>query len=730
MIITQEVSSPVVSNITAAPSRFKIKASAKAFKILSGFYSEPILAIPRELGANAWDSHVKAGNTNKMFEVHAPNTLEPWFSVRDFGTGLSPEAIDTIYTTYFESTKTADNDSDGCMGLGSKTPFNYTENFNVTSFYNGKKYIYNCFIDEQGAPNIMRIATVDTTESNGVEIKFGVKISDIGMWVDKITRAYEPFRNRPTIVGAKIEYKPREYIYQGKNWAVRKNNPNDYRVRCNAFMGNYCYPVNSDSIRRTIFNIDKDNGYKIERAMHSGNFDLFFNIGDLEVAPNKEQLQYDENNSTCVAIVNAIKNAIQELKDQVNAKIEVPKSRWEAMYLFNKYNGYNSPYSHVREIVGGEIPIKFNGVKIDHGNENLTSVHKNADTLSQNGLVSNQFVLYTLDSINGRIKRTGTYHPHSESRGVQIFYTNKESIKNARLRHHLRTKYTSGNIPSCFIITDTSSNFEIFNKHKDYFGWDASILTNIDTLPKPPAAARQKRTAGTDEIFCADITEFGKPVQKNSNGPIVYFNKKAATFDSTGTYYYVDFFYSDPVWNNNNVSEFMTNTIKTIVSSNLHTGANVVYGINVKNKNLLKIGKWINVFDLAKTIMLSNKENHEQKLYLSEVRSDFDNVDVIYRLLTRHPSLITNIRNEDTRKMFQSFVKVYGDLLKNDDTINSFIRLFGIRTKKHVDLGIDPKAFKKTLDEKYMGVFDLATDYYSGKLAAVYKLINFIDEKS
>lgn len=83
MIITDSVSSPVISNVTSAPSRFKIKASAKAFKILSGFYSEPILAIPRELGANAWDSHVKAGNTSQMFEVHAPNTLEPWFAVRD-----------------------------------------------------------------------------------------------------------------------------------------------------------------------------------------------------------------------------------------------------------------------------------------------------------------------------------------------------------------------------------------------------------------------------------------------------------------------------------------------------------------------------------------------------------------------------------------------------------------------------------------------------------------------
>jgi hypothetical protein len=258
MIITEATSSPVITSIASTPSRFKIKASAKAFKILSGFYSEPILAIPRELGANAWDSHVKAGNTDRMFEVHAPNTLEPWFSVRDFGTGLSASHVDTIYTTYFESTKTNDNDSDGCMGLGSKTPFNYTENFTVTSWFNGEKNVYNCFIDEAGSPNIMHVSASASTEHTGLEIKFGVKIADISMFVDKITRAFEPFRNRPIIKGANIVYPERVYSYKGKNWACRSTaqSPHSFSERnCNAIMGNYCYPINITAIRSALYDI-------------------------------------------------------------------------------------------------------------------------------------------------------------------------------------------------------------------------------------------------------------------------------------------------------------------------------------------------------------------------------------------------------------------------------------------------------------------------------------------
>ena len=729
MIITQEKSSPVISNIIAAPSRFKIKASAKAFKILSGFYSEPILAIPRELGANAWDSHVKAKNTDKMFEVHAPNTLEPWFSLRDFGTGLSPEAIDTIYTTYFESTKTADNDSDGCMGLGSKTPFNYTDNFNVTSFYKGKKHVYNCYIDESGSPSILHVVTQDSNEHNGVEIKFGVKIGDIGMWQDKIVRAYEPFRYRPTVVGANIEYKPREYIYTGKRWSMRKNDGGYYNRGCNAFMGNYCYPINASALRNALHSVLNSDGYKLEQALNYGNFDFFFDIGELEVAPNKEQLQYEDNNATTLAIISILRTAVDELKEMVYKSIETPKSRWEAMHLYAKYNGYNSQYSHIRNIIG-DIPIKYNGLNVTYGSENINTVHKATGAFDPTTNVGGEFVLYMLDSANGRFKRTSNYTAYSENRGVDIFYTNLSAIKSARLRYHLRTKYATGVFPTCYIITDESKNNDTFNKHMNYFGWNKNIVTNIESLPKPPPTPRQKKTAGTDEIFYADISEFIKPTKKHHNGAYVYWGKKAATFDSAGTYYYVDFFYADPVWNNGkNIEAHMSEALKLFVDNKLNGSETMIYGINVKNKNLLKIGKWINIFDIVKKVVHADKAKYEQDLYRIQSRAKFETVNGIYNKLTRHPQIVSNITNADTRKKFQTFVKSYSELLKDSSNNVKFLEIFDIKANKHVELDIDPIEFKKMLTEKYFGVLDIG-DHYSIVASPVYKIINFIDENS
>jgi len=728
MIITETVSSPVISNIAALPSRFKIKASAKAFKILSGFYSEPILAIPRELGANAWDSHVKAKNTGKMFEVHAPNTLEPWFSVRDFGTGLSTEAIDSIYTTYFESTKTSDNDSDGCMGLGSKTPFNYTDNFNVTSWYHGKKHVYNCFIDETGSPNIMHVVSEDSNEPNGLEVKFGVKIADISMWVTNITRAYEPFRYRPVIKGANITYTERKYAHQGNGWGYR--NPESgyhYNRSSYAFMGNYCYPISTSALRSALY-ADKDNGYTYEQALSGGGFDFFFDIGALEVAPNKEQLQYEENNSTTLAIVAAIKIAVAELKEQVLKSIEVPKSRWEAMKLYEKYNNYNSPYANIRSIIGS-ISIKFNKKEATTSNVSVIGVHRETGCIDDKTILPADYSVYTVSGPSARFKRTGTYHAYNSG---NIYYTNSGSIKSARLRYHLKNKYSTSTFPTCYIITDASAKNETFLKHKEYFGWTDDMVTNIESLPKPPVTPRQKKTAGTDEIQIANISHFIKPAAIVAANPYVRFESKPATFDSNGTYYYVDFYYFDPTWNGKNVGDSMSTIVDIFVNKKLNNSADTIYGINVKNKGLLKIGKWINVVDIVKKYIDANVKEYEQYLYTMEQKQDYIATQKIQKVLTRFPTIITNIEKKETSKMFQDFLKANNKVSNVSTTKYAFLNILNIKPKNHDTSVFEPKAFANMLEKKYLGLFGLDIDYYSNGYSteAISKIINFIDKHS
>ena len=91
-------------------AQFRMKTSRKSFQILSDLYSDKALAIVRELGCNAADSMIAAGKSDQPFHIHLPNTLEPWLTIQDFGTGISHENIYDIYSVYFSSTKTNTND--------------------------------------------------------------------------------------------------------------------------------------------------------------------------------------------------------------------------------------------------------------------------------------------------------------------------------------------------------------------------------------------------------------------------------------------------------------------------------------------------------------------------------------------------------------------------------------------------------------------------------------------
>ena len=67
-------------------SSFTIRNSPAAFEILSaGIYTDGIAAVIRELSCNAFDAHVEAGKADEPFEIHLPNKLEPWLSIKDNG---------------------------------------------------------------------------------------------------------------------------------------------------------------------------------------------------------------------------------------------------------------------------------------------------------------------------------------------------------------------------------------------------------------------------------------------------------------------------------------------------------------------------------------------------------------------------------------------------------------------------------------------------------------------
>ena len=149
---------------------FGISDDPAFFQILSSsLYKDPIKAMIRETICNGWDAHIDSGHTDTSMQITLDNEK---LVIRDFGKGIPHALIQPIYGVYGASTKKNDGRQTGGFGLGCKSPFAYTDHFQVVSYHEGKKTIYNMSkssAEKMGKPSIVPIATFPTTES-GIEV--------------------------------------------------------------------------------------------------------------------------------------------------------------------------------------------------------------------------------------------------------------------------------------------------------------------------------------------------------------------------------------------------------------------------------------------------------------------------------------------------------------------------------------------------------------------------------
>lgn len=302
MQIFQEKNDLQLNGITEK-GEFQFKITPQAMQMFfKDIYKDPILACLRELACNAYDAHILNGNADKPFDVHIPTVLEPFLEIRDYGVGLSKNGMETLYSTFFESSKQESNEFIGGLGIGSKSPLAYTDMFTASSCYNGKQYQYLITKNEYGVPTWNFVGEFDTEEPNGLSINVPVKQAtdgkadyrDVEAFRVAAVKVFSRFQVKPNLTGAHIDIPSVEYSIKQDSWGLR--NSSIIPDGMYAIMGNIAYPISfeplrlDEAMRKSLTGIlFEDRGWS--NRFYPANVDLFFDIGSLSITPSREEFQ-------------------------------------------------------------------------------------------------------------------------------------------------------------------------------------------------------------------------------------------------------------------------------------------------------------------------------------------------------------------------------------------------------------------------------------------------------
>lgn len=669
---------------------FDIVQSAEMFNLLSnGLYKDKITAVIRELSTNAYDSHVEAGRVSTPFEVKLPNRINPNFSIRDFGTGMSQDKLVRLYTSYGKSNRNQSNEFIGGMGLGSKAPFCYTDAFVVTSFYNGTKFIYTAAKDEDGKPSLIHLLTEPTTEPNGVEISLSVKANDFHEFNQKAVEVYKWFKTTPKVTGGvnNLTIQKQVYVCSGSNngfWGVTGNR--ESRV----IMGNIAYKIDpihfADNPGK--YNAWYSNDANMEVRLLQIGMDIEFPIGSVAIDAGREGLQYTK------AVIRTIKDRLKGVADLIKADIEKQikdsKTLWDAKVAYNKI--YST--SNLRNILNS-VDVTWNG----------KDVQKDVDL---NKLGSKKVSVKSIGQYRNTRHDTWYITP-AEKVGFLINdmdkggFTAAERYRAANQLHtvylvRLHTSFDSVDPKTGAVITTTLDTKAIRKELVEELGIDDSQFVYTSSLPKPPRQKGGKR----ETVFEMTLT----------NGSSSY-EPAEVEFEDGGVYAELNHgFYIGP--NRKDSTHHLFNILKNAEALGIKLPESLYLIKTVSIKKYRNDDEWVEIHDFIKDKLAQLTAGPSIKKIIQD--SSFQSVteyEILQEVLKN--SKVKLPANQDgTPHELQAFADMTSNLAKNEEKVrDSYAKYRSVAYFFGIDL-ID-----SVPGQTVAAMFDT--------LKAKYKMLDFLD---
>ena len=334
-----------------------IETSPAAVKIMTeNLYSDVPLAVIRELCTNAIDANRKAGKPENDFIIHFPTRVEPYFSVEDHGIGMTKEEVLYVYTTFFKSTNSDNNDNTGMYGLGSKAPLAYIKTFAIVSCRDG---ICNSFVETWEDGKMPEVSLVSTSKqtSAGTKITVPIKEEDFDSFNEAILKvcfffhALPKFENdidvtdllnytcgkRQNLHFQDIFEDYKQLIEDSNNTYSTFSELNYYNLlpeRIYLEMGNVGYPI-----QLTSFYPEHSEMWELFNALSRrkgglARFIIHANIGDVDIPPSREGVQLSKKTTRYIKswIISFVANNYLNF-DDINRRFQFYGSCHEMQYL-------------------------------------------------------------------------------------------------------------------------------------------------------------------------------------------------------------------------------------------------------------------------------------------------------------------------------------------------------------------------------------------------------------
>ena len=342
MIITQEKSKRVVSSHDFDSVKCTIDAEDMRYvaSLLRNNYSNPSLAVVREISANALDANKEANATRKV-EVTIPSKFNPHFCVRDFGSGLSKEDVFGLYSKYGKSTKRDSNSYIGAFGIGKFAPLSYGNNFTCVSYHGGVKSSYNVFVNEDDDTKIVEMHKEPSNEPSGLSVEVAIADEDINSFRDIVKAFFRFFSDEemPKFIGVGDDeqfFDKYDVVLEAKDnsWFIIDDKQDYWRrshSEAHAFMGRVHYPLQTNSINFSSIvdeDIDGTEIHALQEICRQDNLYIRFDIGELKLHHSREALEY--NKPTQRAIVEHLRQVKNDIEALAKEKLEGATCLWDA----------------------------------------------------------------------------------------------------------------------------------------------------------------------------------------------------------------------------------------------------------------------------------------------------------------------------------------------------------------------------------------------------------------